>query len=81
MRGQGIGLGMMGMPDRSLITAVQQKDYSAGVWLRRKDKLEHGKRQILQLTHTHNLSVLSSDKSSKAHVFQSGLATEGCAMK
>ncbi|KAI9535620.1 hypothetical protein NQZ68_003174 [Dissostichus eleginoides] len=41
MRGQGIGLGMMGMPDRSLITAVQQKDYSAGVWLRRKDKLEH----------------------------------------
>ena len=41
MRGQGLGLGMMGMPDRSLITAVQQKDYTAGVWLRRKDKLEH----------------------------------------
>lgn len=37
-RGQGLGLGI---PASSIITAVQQKEYSAGVWLRRRDKLEH----------------------------------------
>ncbi|KAK5854266.1 hypothetical protein PBY51_015351 [Eleginops maclovinus] len=43
LRGQGLGLGMpvIGMPASSIITAVQHRDYSAGVWLRRKDKLEH----------------------------------------
>lgn len=43
LRGQGLGFGApaSGPPASSIITAVQQQDYSASVWLRRRDKLEH----------------------------------------
>lgn len=43
LRGQGLGfsLSATGMPASSIITAVRQQDYSASVWLRRRDKLEH----------------------------------------
>jgi len=43
LRGQGLGFGFpaTGVPASSIITAVQQQDYSASVWLRRRDKLEH----------------------------------------
>lgn len=42
-RGQGLGLGIpsAGAPVSSIITAVRQQDYSASVWLRRREKLEH----------------------------------------
>lgn len=42
-KGQGLGFGypVTGIPASSIITAVQQQDYSASVWLRRRDKLEH----------------------------------------
>ncbi|TNN63710.1 Inactive phospholipase D5 [Liparis tanakae] len=47
MRGHGSGFGMptIGIPANSMITSVQQKEYSAGIWLRRKDKLEHSPTQ------------------------------------
>uniref|UniRef100_A0AAV2JMN7 Uncharacterized protein n=1 Tax=Knipowitschia caucasica TaxID=637954 RepID=A0AAV2JMN7_KNICA len=38
-RGQGLGFGTPTAV--SIISAVQQQDYSASVWLRRRDKLEH----------------------------------------
>lgn len=43
LKGQGLGFGVAapGIPASSIITAVQQQDYSASVWLRRRDKLEH----------------------------------------
>lgn len=43
LKGQGTGFGFQppGLPASSIITAVQQQDYSAGVWLRRREKLEH----------------------------------------
>lgn len=43
LRGQGLGLSIPAtvMPVNSIITAVRQQDYSAGVWLRRREKLEH----------------------------------------
>ncbi|XP_054456574.1 inactive phospholipase D5-like [Anoplopoma fimbria] len=44
LRGQGLGFGM---PASSIITAVQQKEYSAGIWLRRKDKLEHSQQKCI----------------------------------
>lgn len=42
-RGQAIGFGIAatGMPVSSVISAVRQQDYSASVWLRRREKLEH----------------------------------------
>ncbi|MEQ2213427.1 hypothetical protein XENOCAPTIV_014861, partial [Xenoophorus captivus] len=41
LKGQGIGFGFQspGLPASSIITAVQQQDYSASVWLRRREKL------------------------------------------
>ncbi|CAB1460247.1 unnamed protein product [Pleuronectes platessa] len=43
LRGQGLAFGVAapGIAGSSAITAVQQQEYSAGIWLRRKDKLEH----------------------------------------
>lgn len=43
LRGQGMGLGIQasGAPLGSVISAVQQQDYLASVWLRRRDRLEH----------------------------------------
>eukprot|EP00064_Thunnus_orientalis_P022269 superscaffoldBa00007359_g22459 len=41
LRGLGFGIPATGIPASSIITAVQQQDYSASVWLRRRDKLEH----------------------------------------
>uniref|UniRef100_UPI0037E7D587 inactive phospholipase D5-like n=1 Tax=Semicossyphus pulcher TaxID=241346 RepID=UPI0037E7D587 len=35
------------MPASSLITAVRQQDYSASVWLRRRDKLEHSQQKCI----------------------------------
>lgn len=40
-QGLGFGYPVTGIPTSSVITAVQQQDYSASVWLRRRDKLEH----------------------------------------
>lgn len=42
-RGQPIGFSIAttGTPVSSIITAVRQQDYSASVWLRRREKLEH----------------------------------------
>lgn len=42
-RGQGMGFGIAatGTPVSTIITAVRQQDYSASVWLRRREKLEH----------------------------------------
>uniref|UniRef100_A0A3B4YHU5 Phospholipase D family member 5 n=1 Tax=Seriola lalandi dorsalis TaxID=1841481 RepID=A0A3B4YHU5_SERLL len=36
-----------GLPASSIITAVQQQDYSASVWLRRRDKLEHSQQKCI----------------------------------
>ncbi|XP_034408260.1 inactive phospholipase D5-like [Cyclopterus lumpus] len=49
LRGQGSGVGMpaIGIPASSIITSVQQKEYSAGIWLRRKDKLEHSQQKCI----------------------------------
>lgn len=43
LRGQGLGFGIQatGMPVSSVISTVQQQDYLAGVWLRRRERLEH----------------------------------------
>ncbi|XP_056148155.1 inactive phospholipase D5-like [Lampris incognitus] len=48
-RGQGGHLGVAGpvLPTSSIYTAVQQQDYSAGVWLRRKEKLEHSQQKCI----------------------------------
>uniref|UniRef100_A0A668SPN3 Uncharacterized protein n=1 Tax=Oreochromis aureus TaxID=47969 RepID=A0A668SPN3_OREAU len=35
------------VPPSSIITAVQQQDYSASVWLRRRDKLEHSQQKCI----------------------------------
>ncbi|XP_039640088.1 inactive phospholipase D5-like isoform X1 [Perca fluviatilis] len=50
-RGQGLGFGMpaIGIPASSILTAVQHQDYSAGVWLRRKDKLEHSQQKCIMI--------------------------------
>ncbi|KAM3862549.1 inactive phospholipase D5-like [Diretmus argenteus] len=49
LKGQGIGMvGLAsGLPTSSIFTAVQQQDYSASVWLRRKDKLEHSQQKCI----------------------------------
>uniref|UniRef100_A0A672GI73 PLD phosphodiesterase domain-containing protein n=1 Tax=Salarias fasciatus TaxID=181472 RepID=A0A672GI73_SALFA len=48
-RGQGLGFGFSasGITASSVITAVQQQDYSASVWLRRRDKLEHSQQKCI----------------------------------
>ncbi|XP_073338624.1 inactive phospholipase D5-like [Pagrus major] len=49
LRGQGLGLGIpsAGAPVSSIITAVRQQDYSASVWLRRREKLEHSQQKCI----------------------------------
>ncbi|XP_043991501.1 inactive phospholipase D5-like isoform X1 [Gambusia affinis] len=49
LKGQGIGFGFQppGLPASSIITAVQQQDYSASVWLRRREKLEHSQQKCI----------------------------------
>ncbi|XP_071393415.1 inactive phospholipase D5-like [Centroberyx affinis] len=48
LKGQGLGVGpAAGGPAGSIFTAVQQQDYSASVWLRRKDKLEHSQQKCI----------------------------------
>ncbi|XP_039994848.1 inactive phospholipase D5-like [Xiphias gladius] len=49
LKGQGLGFGILaqGIPASSIITAVQQQDYSASVWLRRRDKLEHSQQKCI----------------------------------
>ncbi|XP_078144850.1 inactive phospholipase D5-like [Centroberyx gerrardi] len=48
LKGQGSGVGpAAGAPAGSIFTAVQQQDYSASVWLRRKDKLEHSQQKCI----------------------------------
>lgn len=37
----GFSIATTGTPVSSIITAVRQQDYSASVWLRRREKLEH----------------------------------------
>ncbi|KAM8738893.1 inactive phospholipase D5 isoform 1-T1 [Acanthopagrus schlegelii] len=48
-RGQGLGFGIpsAGAPVSSIITAVRQQDYSASVWLRRREKLEHSQQKCI----------------------------------
>lgn len=43
LRGQGLGYSIptASTPVSSIITTVRQQDYSASVWLRRREKLEH----------------------------------------
>uniref|UniRef100_A0A8C5GWD3 Uncharacterized protein n=1 Tax=Gouania willdenowi TaxID=441366 RepID=A0A8C5GWD3_GOUWI len=46
--GQGFSFGFpVGSTANSIITAVQQKEYSAGVWLRRREKLEHSQQKCI----------------------------------
>uniref|UniRef100_A0A8C7YF58 PLD phosphodiesterase domain-containing protein n=1 Tax=Oryzias sinensis TaxID=183150 RepID=A0A8C7YF58_9TELE len=49
LKSQGLGLSfpIAGLPASSIITAVQQQDYSAGVWLRRREKLEHSQQKCI----------------------------------
>ncbi|XP_041803865.1 inactive phospholipase D5-like [Chelmon rostratus] len=49
LRSQGLGFSVpaAGMPVSSIITAVRQQDYSASVWLRRRDKLEHSQQKCI----------------------------------
>ncbi|XP_069549096.1 inactive phospholipase D5-like isoform X1 [Brachyistius frenatus] len=49
LRGQGLSFSLpsAGIPASSVITTVQQQDYSASVWLRRKDKLEHSQQKCI----------------------------------
>ncbi|XP_053188712.1 inactive phospholipase D5-like [Scomber japonicus] len=47
LRGLGFGIQASGIPASSVITAVQQQDYSASVWLRRRDKLEHSQQKCI----------------------------------
>ncbi|KAM6956214.1 inactive phospholipase D5 [Aplochiton taeniatus] len=43
-----VGSGALGgRPGSAVFTAVQQQDYSASVWLRRKDKLEHSQQKCI----------------------------------
>lgn len=52
---KGFGFQPPGLPASSIITAVQQQDYSASVWLRRREKLEHVSsewREILEQLNT-----------------------------
>ncbi|XP_034753574.1 inactive phospholipase D5-like isoform X1 [Etheostoma cragini] len=50
-RVQGLGFGMppIGVPASSILTAVQHQDYSAAIWLRRKDKLEHSQQKCIMI--------------------------------
>lgn len=43
LRGQGLvfGIQAIGTPVSSAISTVQQQDYLASVWLRRRERLEH----------------------------------------
>ncbi|XP_015238413.1 PREDICTED: inactive phospholipase D5-like isoform X1 [Cyprinodon variegatus] len=49
LKGQGVGFSFQtpGLPASSIITAVQQQDYSASVWLRRREKLEHSQQKCI----------------------------------
>ncbi|KAM3605555.1 uncharacterized protein V6R79_000693 [Siganus canaliculatus] len=49
LTGQGFGLSIpaTGMPVNSIITAVRQQDYSASVWLRRREKLEQSQQKCI----------------------------------
>uniref|UniRef100_A0A3B3HMR3 Uncharacterized protein n=1 Tax=Oryzias latipes TaxID=8090 RepID=A0A3B3HMR3_ORYLA len=46
-QGSGFSFPIAGLPASSIITAVQQQDYSAGVWLRRREKLEHSQQKCI----------------------------------
>uniref|UniRef100_A0A8P4JWR9 Uncharacterized protein n=1 Tax=Dicentrarchus labrax TaxID=13489 RepID=A0A8P4JWR9_DICLA len=48
-RGQGLrySISATGMAANSIITAVRQQDYSASVWLRRREKLEHSQQKCI----------------------------------
>uniref|UniRef100_A0A3Q3A1T6 Inactive phospholipase D5-like n=1 Tax=Kryptolebias marmoratus TaxID=37003 RepID=A0A3Q3A1T6_KRYMA len=49
MRGQTLGFGFQppAVAASSIITAVQQQDYLASVWLRRREKLEHSQQKCI----------------------------------
>ncbi|XP_051937182.1 inactive phospholipase D5-like [Hippocampus zosterae] len=47
LKGFGSGTPTAGMLASSVISAVQQQDYSASVWLRRRDKLEHSQQKCI----------------------------------
>ncbi|XP_019126187.1 inactive phospholipase D5 isoform X1 [Larimichthys crocea] len=49
LRGQGLGFNIpaTATPVSSIITAVRQQDYSASVWLRRREKLEHSQQKCI----------------------------------
>ncbi|KAM9803683.1 inactive phospholipase D5-like [Neosynchiropus ocellatus] len=47
LRGIGLVVPAAGTPASSLISAVQQQDYSASVWLRRREKLEHSQQKCI----------------------------------
>ncbi|KAM4599059.1 inactive phospholipase D5 isoform 1-T1 [Fundulus diaphanus] len=49
LKGQGLGFGFQPpvLPASSIITAVQQQDYSASVWLRRREKFEHSQQKCI----------------------------------
>ncbi|KAM9848004.1 inactive phospholipase D5 [Aulostomus maculatus] len=47
LRGLGFSISATGIPASSVISAVQQQDYSASVWLRRRDKLEHSQQKCI----------------------------------
>uniref|UniRef100_A0A673BAM0 Uncharacterized protein n=1 Tax=Sphaeramia orbicularis TaxID=375764 RepID=A0A673BAM0_9TELE len=46
-QGLGFGIQTTGVATSSIISAVQQQDYSASVWLRRRDKLEHSQQKCI----------------------------------
>ncbi|XP_070772429.1 inactive phospholipase D5-like [Enoplosus armatus] len=47
--GFGYNISTTTMPANSIITAVRQQDYSASVWLRRRDKLEHSQQKCIMI--------------------------------
>ncbi|XP_061692726.1 inactive phospholipase D5-like isoform X2 [Syngnathoides biaculeatus] len=47
LKGFRLGIQAAGIPASSVISAVQQQDYSASVWLRRRDKLEHSQQKCI----------------------------------
>ncbi|KAM4607433.1 inactive phospholipase D5 [Polymixia lowei] len=47
LKGPGLGVGGVAPGAGAIFTAVQQQDYSASVWLRRKDKLEHSQQKCI----------------------------------
>ncbi|XP_049591108.1 inactive phospholipase D5 isoform X1 [Syngnathus scovelli] len=49
LKGFGLGIPVTGIPASSIILAVQQQDYSASVWLRRRDKLEHSQQKCIMV--------------------------------